>query len=236
MSGRTGGDPMDLVLRDVTVARGGRPVVRDVTLTAARGQVTVLLGPNGAGKTTLLEAVSGVVPVAGGEIVLGGAALTGRPRTHRARHGLAHVEQGRAVFGTLTTRENLSLAGDPRRGLELFPELERRLDVRAGLLSGGEQQMLVLARAIGTGPVALLLDEMSLGLAPGVVRRLLPVIRRLADDGCAVLLVEQFAHAALALADSAYVLSHGTITYGGDPTPLRESDAALKRAYLGDDS
>ncbi|NRQ31148.1 ATP-binding cassette domain-containing protein [Nonomuraea sp. NN258] len=227
---------MDLVLRDVSVARGGQPVVRNVTLTAAAGRVTVLLGPNGAGKTTLLEAVSGVVPAAGGEIGLGGQVLTGRPRTRRARLGLAHVEQGRAVFATLTTRENLALAGSPERAIELFPELERRLDVRAGLLSGGEQQMLVLARAIVRGPRALLLDEMSLGLAPGVVRRLLPVIRRLADDGCAVLLVEQFAHAALALADAAYVLAHGSLTYGGEPGPLRESDAALKRAYLGDES
>ncbi|GII85398.1 ABC transporter ATP-binding protein [Sphaerisporangium siamense] len=227
---------MDLQLRDVSVARGGQPVVRDVTLTAGEGRVTVLLGPNGAGKTTLLEAVSGVVPAVKGEIELGGQVLTKWPRTRRARYGLAHVEQGRAVFGTLTTRENITLVGDPARAVELFPELERRLDVRAGLLSGGEQQMLVLARAILTGPAALLLDEMSLGLAPGIVRRLLPVIRGLADDGCAVLLVEQFAHAALALADTAYVMAHGTITYGGDPAPLRESDAALKRAYLGDDS
>ncbi|NUR92340.1 MAG: ATP-binding cassette domain-containing protein, partial [Nonomuraea sp.] len=190
--------------------------------------------PNGAGKTTLLEAVSGVIPVQRGTVGLGGADLTTLPRTRRARHGLAHVEQGRTVFATLTTRENLRLVGAEERALELFPELEPRLDVRAGLLSGGEQQMLVLARALLREPAALLLDEMSLGLAPGVVRRLLPVIRRLADGGIAVLLVEQFAHAALGLADAAYVLSRGALSYGGDPGPLRESDAALRRAYLGE--
>ncbi|MFI6391541.1 ABC transporter ATP-binding protein [Nonomuraea sp. NPDC050547] len=226
---------MTLSLQGLTVARGGQPVVREVTLHAGRGQVSVLLGPNGAGKTTLLEAVSGILPSRSGRITLGGHDLTGRPRTRRARLGLAHVEQSRAVFATLTTRENLLLAGDPDRALTLFPELAPRLQVRAGLLSGGEQQMLVLARAILREPAALLLDEMSMGLAPAVVRRLLPVIRALADAGCAVLLVEQFAHAALALADTAYVLSRGALTYSGDPGPLREDDSALRRAYLGED-
>ncbi|MFI6900487.1 ABC transporter ATP-binding protein [Nonomuraea sp. NPDC050394] len=226
---------MTLSLDGLTVARGGQPVVREVTLRAGHGQVSVLLGPNGAGKTTLLEAVSGVLPSRSGRITLDGHDLTGRPRTRRARLGLAHVEQSRAVFATLTARENLLLAGDPDRALTLFPELAPRLEVRAGLLSGGEQQMLVLARAILREPAALLLDEMSMGLAPAVVRRLLPVIRALADAGCAVLLVEQFAHAALALADAAYVLSRGALTYSGDPGPLREDDSALRRAYLGED-
>ncbi|MEV0587078.1 ABC transporter ATP-binding protein [Nonomuraea sp. NPDC050310] len=225
---------MTLVLERVTVARGAQPVVREVSLVARRGEVTVLLGPNGAGKTTLLEAVSGVLPTRAGRVTLSGHDLTGRPRTRRAALGLAHVEQGRTVFATLTTAENLALTGEPARALELFPELGPRLDVRAGLLSGGEQQMLVLARAILRRPAALLLDEMSLGLAPAIVRRLLPVIRALAGEGCAVLLVEQFAHTALTLADAAYVLARGGLTYAGDPAPLRADDSALRRAYLGD--
>ncbi|MFC0861108.1 ABC transporter ATP-binding protein [Sphaerimonospora cavernae] len=224
---------MTLALDDLTVARGGQPVVRGVSLTAAAGQVTVLLGPNGAGKTTLLEAVSGILPAAGGRIRLAGRDITSWPRPRRARQGLAHVEQGRAVFATLTVRENIRLVGPLDRALELFPELEKRLDVRAGLLSGGEQQMLVLGRAVVGGPSVLLLDEMSLGLAPAIVRRLLPVLRGLAAGGCAVLLVEQFAHAALTVADTAYVLAHGSLTYGGPPEPLRASDEALASAYLG---
>ncbi|MFF7415630.1 ABC transporter ATP-binding protein [Streptomyces lydicus] len=227
---------MSLILDAVTVARGGQPIVRNVSLTAEAGEVTVLLGPNGAGKTTLLEAVSGVLPTSSGQIRLREQELTTLSRVRRARCGVAHVEQGRAVYSTLTVRENIELAGSLDRALTLFPELAKRTEVPAGLVSGGEQQMLVLARAIVGNPSALLLDEMSMGLAPVVVRRLYPVIRQIADDGCAVLLVEQFAHAALSVADTACVLAHGKLTYHGEPGPLRTSDDALKHAYLGDDS
>ena len=203
-----------LQLRGVTVVRGGLPICREIDLIAEPGQVTVLLGPNGAGKTTLLEAISGVIGVATGTIALGGRELHRLTRDRRARLGLAHVEQGRAVFASLTVAENLLVAG--RGGLppalELFPELAARRDVRAGLLSGGEQQMLVIARALVRRPRMLLLDELSLGLAPIVVQRLMPVVRRLADSGVGVLLVEQYAALARELGDRAYLLSHGRIS------------------------
>ncbi|WP_067815646.1 ABC transporter ATP-binding protein [Actinomadura kijaniata] len=229
---------MTLELSGVAVARGAAPVVRDIDLTAPPGAVTVLLGPNGAGKTTLLEAVAGVLPFAAGNAVLDGADLAGLDRVARARRGLALVEQGRTVFSALTVAENVRVVNGSAdaldRAVELFPELGRRLDVAAGLLSGGEQQMVVLARALATGPKVLLIDEMSLGLAPVIVRRLLPAVRALADGGVTVLLVEQFATLALEIADSAHVLAGGALTYSGPPGPLRASPGRLHAAYLGE--
>jgi len=161
--------PESLALDSVSIARSGFEIVSDVNLRVPAGQVTVLLGANGAGKTTLLEGISGVIPIKSGQVSLKGRDIGSMRRASRARHGLSHVEQGRAVFGDLTTDGNL-LAAAPatafNRAYELFPALKRRRSVRADLLSGGEQQMLVLARAILTDPQVLLLDEISLGLAP----------------------------------------------------------------------
>jgi branched-chain amino acid transport system ATP-binding protein len=202
-----------LELSGVSVDRSGLRICREVDLIAERGQVTVLLGPNGAGKTTLLEAISGVIGASAGTIRFAGRELRGLRPDQRARLGLAHVEQGRAVFPGLTVVENLAVGGRDAqaRAFALFPELAGRRTLRAGLLSGGEQQMLVIARALARRPTMLLLDELSLGLAPIVLRRLMPVVRTLADDGVGVLLVEQYAALAIEIGDRAYVLRNGRI-------------------------
>ncbi len=217
------------------VPRSGFEIVRGVDVDVPAGQVTVLLGPNGAGKTTLLEAVSGVIPASAGSIHLDGTDVTGEGRVRRARRGLSHVEQGRTVFGDLSVVDNL-LAAAPRpeigRAFEIFPELDRFRERKAGLLSGGEQQMLVVARAVVQRPKVLLLDEISLGLAPIVFGRLIPVVRQLADDGMAVLLVEQFAALALGIGDNAYVLSNGSIVFSGPCAELSTESEVLHSAYL----
>ena len=226
-----------LDVADLVVNRGGLPVVRGVALSVAPGGVSVLLGANGAGKTTLLEGLSGITPIAGGRIALDGEAIQALRPGGRARKGLAHVEQGRTVFRQLTTDENLRAAGrnaDTAEAYGLFPELEKRRHVRAGLLSGGEQQMLVIARALLTKPKAIMIDEMSAGLAPVVVSRLMAAVRKLADQGLAVLLVEQFAALALAIGDHAYVLRRGRMVYDGDCKSLIGSPDLLHRLYLGD--
>ena len=226
-----------LKVTDLVVNRVGLPVVRNANIMVEPGRVTVLLGANGAGKTTLLEGLSGVTPVAAGAIELDGEVIHGMRPGARALRGLAHVEQGRTVFHTLTTDENLRAAarrGDLDRAYGLFPELEKRRTVRAGLLSGGEQQMLVIARALQTRPKTIMIDEMSAGLAPIVVGRLMSAVRRLADEGLAVLLVEQFAALALSIGDRAYVLRRGRIVYDGPCPALARSLDLLHRLYLGD--
>ncbi len=224
-----------LSISGLEVPRSGFEIVRGVDLEVPAGEVTVLLGPNGAGKTTLLEAVSGVIPVSAGSIHLDGVDVTGERRVRRARRGLSHVEQGRTVFGDLSVIDNL-LAAAPRREIgrafEVFPELDRFRERKAGLLSGGEQQMLVVARAVVQRPKVLLLDEISLGLAPIVFGRLIPVVRELADDGMAVLLVEQFAALALSIGDSAYVLSNGVVVFSGPCSELSTESDVLHSAYL----
>jgi branched-chain amino acid transport system ATP-binding protein len=211
-----------LELSGVSVARSGLGICREIDLIAEPGQVTVLLGPNGAGKTTLLEAISGVISATAGTIRLAGRELRGLRPDQRARLGLAHVEQGRAVFPDLTVMENLDVGGRgaQARTFALFPELAARRTLRAGLLSGGEQQMLVIARALARRPTMLLLDELSLGLAPIVLRRLMPVVRTLADDGVGVLLVEQYAVLALEISDRAYLLRNGRIAANPDLGPV----------------
>lgn len=221
----------------ITVARGAGPVISDVDLNLEPGRITALVGPNGAGKTSLLEAVSGVVPAAAGTVHIGATEVTKHSRVARSKLGLAHIEQGRAVFSGLTVLENLRLTARTRdrvdEVLELFPELDKRRDSPTALLSGGEQQMVVLARAFAARPSFLLIDEMSLGLAPVVFTRLLPVVTRFAEDGAAILLVEQFTQLALGVAQDALVVSSGRVTFSGEARTLLDSPEKLHSAYLG---
>ncbi|PPK66451.1 ABC transporter ATP-binding protein [Actinokineospora auranticolor] len=227
-----------LSIEDVSVERSGLPIVRGATVSVAAGEVTVLLGANGAGKTTLLEGVSGAIPIASGAIRLGGTRIEKLRAWRRARAGLAHVEQDRTVFRDLSTEDNLRAAcreGDTiDEVLDLFPELRKQISAPAGLLSGGEQQMLVVGRALLGRPKVLLVDEMSLGLAPIVVERLARAVRHLADTGVGVLLVEQFATLALRIANRAYVMARGEMVYAGAPRALLGDEALLRALYLGD--
>jgi branched-chain amino acid transport system ATP-binding protein len=226
-----------LVVSELRVDRVHLPVVRQVSLSVESGQICVLLGANGAGKTTLLEGMSGVIPVAGGKIEIDGREIQRARPGARVNAGLAHVEQGRTVFRQLTTDENLragaASADEVREAYELFPELLSRRDIQAGLLSGGEQQMLVIARALAGRPKILLIDEMSAGLAPTIVRRLMTAVRKLADEGLAVVLVEQFAVLALGVGDRAYVLRRGKIVYDDACSELRDAPDKLHQLYLG---
>ena len=228
----------ELQLRGLTVSRGAGPVVSDVDLTVRAGSILALVGPNGAGKTSLLESVSGVIPHSGGDILVDGDSIAKRSRVQRARGGIAHIEQGRAIFPSLTVRENILLTAKTEAALQdvlsAFPELEKRIDSPTVLLSGGEQQMVVLARAFASKPRFLLIDEMSLGLAPVVFMRLLPLIQQIAASGVGVLLVEQFTHLALGIADEAMVVASGHVSHPQGPAAaLAEDPELLKRAYLG---
>ncbi|MBF6451173.1 ABC transporter ATP-binding protein [Nocardia elegans] len=219
-----------------------RPCLRKVDLTLRAGEIACLLGPNGAGKTTLLSTLAGLLPRAGGEIRIDGRELvSGRPRA-AVRSGMVLVPDDRALFRQLSTRQNLALAvgerGRRRTGvaeaLEYFPALEKRLRVDAGRLSGGEQQMLAIGRAILQRPKVLLIDELSMGLAPVIVREILDVLRRLADEGMSILLVEQHVHLALGVADQATILVHGSTADSDTAAALREDPRRIERAYLGE--
>jgi branched-chain amino acid transport system ATP-binding protein len=219
---------------------GGIPVVRDLTLTVGVGEVVALLGPNGAGKTTTLATIAGLQPPIGGEIRLGGEPIGGKPAHTLFRRGLSLVPEGRALFPSLTVREHLRLAGG-RRGIDeadlfkLFPELDKCRDRKAGVLSGGEQQMLAVGRGLASRPKLLLVDELSLGLAPVIVERMMPVLRRVAEDlGAGVLFVEQHVVLALDVADRAYVMSHGRLVLEGPAAELRERRDLLRSSYLGE--
>ena len=218
----------------------GRPVLRGVDLSLEGGTVLALLGPNGAGKTTLLLTIAGLQPPLGGQIGLGGVPV--RPGSPRAavKAGLVLVPDDRSLFKGLTVTENLKLAS--RRGgattveaiFDYFPALKARLKVSAGNLSGGEQQMLAIGRALMQDPKVLLVDELSMGLAPVIVEALLPVIRRVADDtGAACVIVEQHVMLALQIADSAIVLAHGDVALRGDARELAADESRIERAYLG---
>ena len=227
-----------LILDNVTVSRGAGPVISGVSLELQQGSITALVGPNGAGKTSLLESISGVIAASSGSIRLDDEEVRPLSRVARARRGIVHIEQGRAVFPSLTVLENLKLTaktqGDVDAALAHFPELQKRLGTASGLLSGGEQQMVVLARAFAAHPKFLLIDEMSLGLAPVVFMRLLPVIEQIAADGVGVLLVEQFTHLALGVARDALVVAGGRVGFHGTAAELLAAPELLHRAYLGE--
>jgi branched-chain amino acid transport system ATP-binding protein len=239
-------EPVDgtgvLALRGLTVERGNRAVIRDVSLEIPAADVTALLGPNGAGKSTLVLAVGGVLRPLAGSVQLNGVNLARqRPELIR-RAGVAIVPEGRRLLPDLTVEDNIKVAAyslsteaaktGRSRVLELFPELSRRLSAPARALSGGEQQMLVLAQALISSPRYLLIDELSLGLAPVIINRLIPTIREVAAEGIGVLLIEQFAAVALALATRAYILEGGRIRFSGTASQLRDEPELLRSAYL----
>jgi branched-chain amino acid transport system ATP-binding protein len=226
-----------LELREVDARYGAVGVLHGVTLEVGDGEVVAVLGPNGAGKTTMLRAISGTVR-RGGEIRFGGEPIPRAPE-RAARAGIAHVPEGRGTFAELSVRDNLRLGAYIRRDgdfdgvYRLFPWLRERASQQAGTLSGGEQQMLALGRALVSRPRLLLLDEPSLGLAPLVVQEIFALVRRLNEEqGLSVLVVEQNANVALETAHRAYVLESGRVAVEGASDELRE-DEAVRRSYLG---
>jgi branched-chain amino acid transport system ATP-binding protein len=241
-SGGLGGPsrpPILLDVRGVSARYGHIGVLHDVTLQVNEGEIVSVIGPNGAGKTSLLKTLAGVLPPSGGEILLGGVSIGGLPSYRVVRHGLALVPEGRRIFADQSVRDNL-LLGAVSRGrfdrletaLALFPVLRDRLGTVAGMLSGGQQQMLAIARGLMAGPRLLLLDEPSLGLAPRLVRETFDAVCRIRDEGVSVLVVEQLASLALQTADRAYVLERGRIVASG-PAAALAADPRVVAVYLG---
>lgn len=225
---------MDRLLEasDLSVGYNANPAVRSVNLHVDQGEVVALLGANGAGKTTTLLGLSGVLRPMAGVVRMDGRVVKA-PLHWRAKRGLAFVPETKSVFSKLTTLENLSVGrADPERVFSLFPELRPRATVKAGLMSGGEQQMLTLARALCRDPRLLLADELSLGLAPQLVERLLETIRKAADQGVGVLLVEQHIGKALAIADRVYVMRRGVIEIEGTGREMRSRIREIEATYL----
>jgi branched-chain amino acid transport system ATP-binding protein len=229
---------MTALLRAENVSAGyhGHPIVHDLSLEVKAGEVAVLLGPNGAGKTTTLLTLSGDLPALSGEVFLNGQS-TKAPLYKRSRQGLSFVTEERSVFMRLSVAENLRVGRtDVGRALEIFPELKPLMRRRAGLLSGGEQQMLSLARALARQPKVLLIDELSLGLAPLVVIRLLDAVQKAAkDDGVGVLLVEQHVWQALRVSDQVYVMQRGKVVLSGPTSEVASRLADVEEAYLSSD-
>jgi branched-chain amino acid transport system ATP-binding protein len=228
-----------LEITDLHSGYNGVAVVRDLNLHVDAGEIVALLGPNGAGKTTTLLTTSGLNPIISGDIKVFGRSVRGRRAHMIAREGLAHVPEDRSLFFQLTTHENLLLGSargtvDIEQALEYFPALVEIQNRRAGLLSGGQQQMLAMARALTSTPKLLMVDEMSLGLAPIIVENLLEILRKIVDDtGAGVLLVEQHVHLALSIANRGYVLSHGELVMQGTAEELNANQQLLQSSYMG---
>jgi branched-chain amino acid transport system ATP-binding protein len=231
-----------LILRDLVVRRGGRLVLQQISLALHPGEVTGLVGANGAGKSTLVMAVAGALPATSGTVELDGASLIGLAPDAVRRRGVAIVPEGHPVLQGLTVRDNLRAAGSTLTRIELeqevaaalavFPELEDRLTVDARDLSGGQQQMVAIAQALIARPRYLLIDELSFGLAPAIVRRLGETIRGIAASGVGILLIEQFTTLALALSSRAHVIERGRLVFSGTSEELRAHPEVLHGAYL----
>ena len=234
---------MKLEIRDLHVSYGGIRALKGISLSVDEGKIVTLIGANGAGKSTTLRAISGLLKPQSGSILYGDKELVGLPAKEIVSSGIIHVPEGRRVFPDMTVAENLKIGAFLRRDkasiakdldyvYTLFPRLKERSWQLAGTLSGGEQQMLAVGRALMSRPKVLMMDEPSLGLAPLIVRDIFSIIRRVNDDGITVLLIEQNANAALKIADYGYVLETGTISLSGTGDALLH-DESVREAYLG---
>ncbi|HVK85307.1 MAG TPA: ABC transporter ATP-binding protein [Kofleriaceae bacterium] len=232
-----------LEVSGLDVHYGGIHALKGVSFSVEEGQVVTLIGANGAGKTTTLRAISGLVKPSAGSVSFNGKPITNLPAHQIVARGLSHAPEGRGIFANLTVEENLEIgaylrtdsagiAKDRERALELFPRIRERLHQSAGTLSGGEQQMLAIARALVAKPKLLLLDEPSLGLAPQIVQVIFKIVRTIAAEGVTILLVEQNAHQALGVAHTAHVLEVGTLVTSGPAKELARDDK-IRKAYLG---
>jgi branched-chain amino acid transport system ATP-binding protein len=229
---------MRLELRNITAGYGDTIALRDVSLVVPAGTVVALLGPNGAGKTTLLRVASGLLRPRSGRLLIDGKDATGRSSARLTKHGVCHVTEGRSVFPGLTVHENLYLFAHPGRerealemAVEAFPKLGQRRTQIAGTMSGGEQQMLALARAYVSDAPLVMLDEVSMGLAPIIVDEIFEFLDKLVRAGKSLLVVEQYVAKALAIADHVYILSRGRVVYCGEAAELDGNDLAAR--YLG---
>jgi branched-chain amino acid transport system ATP-binding protein len=234
-----------LELRQLNVSYGGIRAVRDLDLHVGHGELVSLIGANGAGKSTTLRAICGLVPIAGGDILYDGKSIAGTPSYMLVRQGLVMVPEGRGIFGQLTIEENLAMGGYSRKDMaeiardkekvfSLFPRLAERRSQSAGTLSGGEQQMLAMGRAMISRPRLLLLDEPSMGLAPLMVEKIFEVVRGIAADGVTILLIEQNARLALEVSQRGYVMESGQLILQGASSQLLD-DPKVRAAYLGED-
>lgn len=231
-----------LLIRDLVLDYGAKPVVNGLDMTLDGGKIAVLLGANGAGKTSTVLGICGLLAPRAGSICIDGLDLQGRSPDDIRRQGIATVLQGHRVLRNMSVLDNLRAAASqlPRQGraqgvekvLTLLPELRDKLQAMAGNLSGGQQQMVSIAQSLVATPRFLVIDELSFGLSPLVVSRLVPVLRQVADSGVGILLIEQFTNLALRLADHAYVLSRGALTYDGDPDHLQRNPEVLHAAYF----